>query len=773
MGWHKLSNTLTLLLLIAACNKRDAVTLAGPKAIAAPQPATAVAVAGAVQAPAPEQLEGYRTAYDLIENRVHVLRHHAGRLVIEAGQPEFLKFVDGGWKTWWILAKKDGEKSAAFVSQRQGVFFIPVDSDGDGLGGPDQAGLTLRLTMRAVAPKQRVSVFVNEKMLTSLDVAQTWETYTVTVPAIALRPGENQFRLNFRASAPIAGGKTSAAAVARIAIGPLTDTDTDTDTGAGPAPSAEPLHGQVSLQGELRNAFTALNPGRLSFYVQVPENARLSLGYGSAHPRGTALVRVARDGAPAATLFQGPAASNWTDQSWDLGPFANQAVRIDLVSRGGGVAWATPRIVVKDASPRLPAPSRRTFNHIFVWMVDTLRADKLLSYNPKSVVETPNYDAFAKDATRFAWAHVPGTWSLPSHASILTGVYPTVHGAVAHEARLSGNVSFIAEVLKKAGYRTGLFSSNGYVSDKWGFGRGWDINRNFIRESLPNKAPYLWTTAKKWIFADTAKPLFTYLATIEPHVAYNPDKKYLTKYWDKPYRGPLDPPRTGLQLGAIASGKLRIDDTDKAYLEALYNAEITESDAAFGVFLADLRAAGLYDSSAIVIISDHGDEFWDHGRVGHAQSVHQELVHVPLIIRAPGLLPEGHVVQADVEAMDLFPTLLELAGAPLPTGVQGSSLIPLVHDELRHSPRVALSQNGSVTRGIKVARYRFIHAGAERLELYDELNDPREQTNLAADRPIAMRHMRNVFGLLVSLESQWNKRVWGTSANVTEAFYAR
>ena len=101
-------------------------------------------------------------------------------------------------------------------------------------------------------------------------------------------------------------------------------------------------------------------------------------------------------------------------------------------------------------------------------MVDTLRADKMHVYNPKTRVQTPNYDAFAADATRFEWAQVPGTWSLPSHASLLTGVYPSVHKAVAHEARLSKDVHFIAEEMKKAGFETGMFSSNGYVSAQVG-----------------------------------------------------------------------------------------------------------------------------------------------------------------------------------------------------------------------------------------------------------------------------------------------------------------
>jgi arylsulfatase A-like enzyme len=407
-------------------------------------------------------------------------------------------------------------------------------------------------------------------------------------------------------------------------------------------------------------------------------------------------------------------------------------------------------------------------------MVDTLRADKLRVYNPKSAVETPHFDAFAKDATRFAWAHVPGTWSLPSHASILTGVYPTVHKATAHEARLSRDVPFAAEVLKKAGYRTGLFSSNGYVSSKWGFDRGWDESRNFIRESLPNGAEYLWKTAKTWMTApaNASKPQFMYLATVEPHVIYNPKKEFLVKYWNKPYNGPIKPTMTGIQLGQIKSGKLKINDTDKAYLRALYDAEVAQADAAFGQFVADLKAAGVYDSTAIVIVSDHGDEFWEHGDVGHAQSVHQELVHIPLIVRAPGLMPQGKVVEADVEAMDVYPTLIELAGLDPSPEVQGASLVGLSIDEVGHSPRPALSQNVAISRGMKVGRYRLIHAGLGRIQLFDVVKDPLEQKDVAEASPIALRQMRNVLGLLVALESKWKKRTWGTAANLDESFYS-
>jgi choline-sulfatase len=727
---------------------------AGPRANAQ-VPADASAQAPAPTKAAPAKPAATRTNYDFLANRAHAVVHRDGRLVISAGEVGFLKFVDGGWKSSWVLGTKDGGKPVAFVSGLSASLFVPVDSDGDGVGGKTLADVKLALTMRALVPKQRLSVFVNEKAVGTFDVPATSSLHEVNVPASALVRGENKIRLTFRGAGPIAGGRRAAAAVERIELG----------TGA---PAKDTLTvGEVTL-GERQRAFSLAGPSRLSFYVQVPKGGRLAAFYGTATPGTTAVVRVSRDGATPATIFEGPAPAKFAEGSWDLAAFADQAVRIDFVSRGGGISWGTPRLLVKAPEPAIATKGK--IEHIYIWMVDTLRADKVHVFNPKTNVITPNYDAFAADSTRFAWAAVPGTWSLPSHASILTGVYPTVHKATAHEARLDPQIPFVAELMKHNGFRTAMFSSNGYVSQKWGFGRGWDENRNFIRENKPNGAPFLWKTAKPWIQANKSKPEFVYLATVEPHVIYNPKKEFLVKYWPKPYKGPIKPALTGLQLGLIKSGKLKVTDTDKAYIEALHNAEITESDAAFKTFIADLKAAGLYDTSAIVVISDHGDEFWDHGDVGHAQSVHQELVHIPLIIHAPGFFPAGKVVDADVEAMDLFPTLLELAGVPIPPGTQGSSLLALARDE-EGGQRAAMSQNLGMSRGVKSGRFRFIHSGA-RLELYDELSDPREQTDLVAKRPIALRQMRNVFSLLVAFENRWKKRAWGTAANLNESFYA-
>ncbi len=715
-----------------------------------------------VPAPAPT-LEGYRTAFDLLANRVHASSYREGRLVIDAGALDFLKYVDGGWKTSWMLGEKDEGKPASLVAGLASVFFVPIDGDGD---GPAPGPGTLSITMRALVPAQKVSIFVNEKPVSTVDVTGATKRYDVAVPGDLLHAGDNRVRLQFKSAATLPGGKRAAAAVHQIAFGPA--------PGAVPADLALAAVRNATVGGTARRALVGGgHGGRISYAIQLPEGAHLALAVGAeAGQGGAALVRVALDGRPARTLQEVTAGAQWRDLLLDLGDAAGHAARIDLIARGPGIAWAEPRIVVK-ASPPAAAPKPRPhFDHIYVWMVDTLRADKVHAYNPKTRVQTPNYDAFAADATRFAWATVQGTWSLPSHASLLTGVYPTLHRATAHESKLAPEVPFVAEELRQDGYKTAMFSSNGYISAKWGFDRGWDIDKNFIRESLPNSADYLWKTAKAWITPLLPKRQFVYLATIEPHVAYTPKKEFLAKYWDKPYTGPIKQVQSGVQLGLIKAGKLKVTDTDKAYLEALYDGEVTGSDALFAKFIADLKQMGLYETSVVAVVSDHGDQFYEHGSVGHGDTVYQELTHVPLIVRAPGLMPKGHVVNADVEMMDMAPTLLDLAGAKADPRMLGASLVPLAFDEVGVSPRAAMTVDGQVARGLKVERYRLVSKGPGRMELYDDYADPREQKDIAADRPIALRSMRAVLGLLYAYETSWSKSRWGTAANVNEAFYS-
>ena len=473
LNFRRLRRPLALLVfLTAACGGRRPPTGRSTDVDAAvakaPPPAPTT-----TPPPAPVDLGGYRTAIDLVANRIQAVSHREGRLVIDAASPDFLKYIDGNWKTSWILGDRDQGKPAALIGGISSLMFVPIDADGDGVGGTALGDTLLSFTCRSLVPRQKVSVFANEKPVATLDVDGASKRYDVTLPAAAIKAGDNRLRFTFHAASAVAGGKRSAAAVTRIALGA---------SSLGPAAfDPSPVVARdVELAGARRRALSiAGKASRLSFYLQLPEAAHMAVAVGAPAGGADVLVRVAVDGQPTRTLYRAHAGKGWTDALIDLGAASGQAARIDLVARGEAV-WGDPRIVVK-AAPRPAAVAAKRFDRIYVWMVDTLRADKMHVYNPGTRVQTPNYDAFAADATRFAWAQVPGTWSLPSHASLLTGVYPSVHKAIAHEARLSRDVPFVAEEMKKAGYKTAMFSSNGYVSAKWGFDRGWDAYRNFIR----------------------------------------------------------------------------------------------------------------------------------------------------------------------------------------------------------------------------------------------------------------------------------------------------
>ncbi|HLK91597.1 MAG TPA: hypothetical protein VKZ18_17015, partial [Polyangia bacterium] len=348
---------------IASCGRAPEAGKTLSKALDAP------AVAAPAAAPAaPPDTAGYRTAFDLIGNRVHAVSHRDGRLVVDAGALDFLKYVDGGWKTSWLLGEKDEGKPASLVNGLGALAFLPVDFDGDGAGGGAAGPVQLSVTMRALAPAQKVSIFVNEKPAGTLDVAASKKRYDLTVPAELVHAGDNRVRLQFKSAANIAGGKRSAAAIQQLALGPAS-------LGAAPADLATVEVRQATVGGVARRALVPGGHGsRISYYVQLPAGAHLALGVGGeGQAGGTAQVRVAVDGQPARTLHEGPIGARWNDLLLDCGAAAGHAARVDLVARGGAVAWAEPRVVVKaPQAAALPKPEPR-FDHLYVWMVDTFR----------------------------------------------------------------------------------------------------------------------------------------------------------------------------------------------------------------------------------------------------------------------------------------------------------------------------------------------------------------------------------------------------------------
>jgi arylsulfatase A-like enzyme len=170
------------------------------------------------------------------------------------------------------------------------------------------------------------------------------------------------------------------------------------------------------------------------------------------------------------------------------------------------------------------------------------------------------------------------------------------------------------------------------------------------------------------------------------------------------------------------------------------------------------------------VVSDHGDEFFEHGSVGHGHSLYQELVDVPLMVRWPPLYPEARVVADDVEVLDLYPTLCELAGVDANAEAQGESLVALAHDDGPRMERPAESFHDGLLRSLRLGRWKLLIWSGARMELYDLDADPREQHDLAATRPIALRYARTVFSYVHAYEARWRKTRWGVATDLKPAF---
>jgi arylsulfatase A-like enzyme len=184
-------------------------------------------------------------------------------------------------------------------------------------------------------------------------------------------------------------------------------------------------------------------------------------------------------------------------------------------------------------------------------------------------------------------------------------------------------------------------------------------------------------------------------------------------------------------------------------LVALYDAEISYHDAHFASMIEGLERRGLSDNTMIVITADHGEEFWDHGSVGHGHSVYDELLHVPLVVKVPGITQQTTAVTDAVGLVDVLPTVLDVLGQAVPDHLAGHSFLPQLLGHGSTAPRTAVSGFMTGWRTLAVGHYKLVQRTAAHTMLYDVGADPSEQTNIADSRPIALRYLRGQLGLVL------------------------
>jgi len=407
-------------------------------------------------------------------------------------------------------------------------------------------------------------------------------------------------------------------------------------------------------------------------------------------------------------------------------------------------------VVTEDGGTPVGAPRPR---NVLVYLIDTLRADRLEVYAPDTRVETPGLSRFSRGAATFLGARSQENWTKPSVATLLSSLLPWEHTAVSDASRVPATVRLMPEYLGDLGFTTAGFVANGYVSNRFGFRRGWDTWRNYIREGRSTRGEALARDVLSWMDERPAdQPFFLYVHAIDPHVPYRPPSDLVARYDPEPYRGPVNFSRDVTLLERIKTGGLRLNARDRRHLEALYDGEVSYQDRHFASILEGLERRGLADDTMVIVTADHGEELYDHGSVGHGHSLYDELLHVPLLVRLPGTPVRR--IEGSVGLVDVLPTVLEALGHEVPEELSGRSLLPMLRGDGESAPPTSVSGFMDNWRSLSVGRYKIIARSRGRLRVYDLQTDPGEQTNLAATRPELVSYLRGLLGVRLSRSGQ-------------------
>jgi arylsulfatase A-like enzyme len=396
---------------------------------------------------------------------------------------------------------------------------------------------------------------------------------------------------------------------------------------------------------------------------------------------------------------------------------------VGLAALGVVAAWR----VSSPPAPETPRPSG-----ILLVSIDTLRPDRLSTYGHERLT-SPNLDRFAQDAIRFdaAFTHAPST--LPAHASLFTSLLPQHHGAsFARRTPLAPGIPTLTESLSRSGYRTLALCGGGQLDPEFGLDRGFDAYDSVIGHETFDRVV---ARALRWLDRrEDDTPFFWFLHTYEVHHPYTPSPGLVAEVAPAARRPSHLPAAISVRLlRRINSGSIDLQPGDARYIRATYDAEIRSMDRALGRLLQGLRIRGLYDDLLIVFTSDHGEEFGEHGSMGwHSHTLYDELLRVPLLIKAPGNRAGGRVVDEQVRLLDVAPTILELAGVPIPASFSGLSLAPaFAGDSLRSQPVVAwLDNDHAEITALRGPRWKLYDG-----RLFDLREDPAETRRLEASHP--------------------------------------
>ncbi|MFZ3342693.1 MAG: sulfatase-like hydrolase/transferase [Terriglobales bacterium] len=366
------------------------------------------------------------------------------------------------------------------------------------------------------------------------------------------------------------------------------------------------------------------------------------------------------------------------------------------------------------------------YTNIILITLDTTRADRMGFLGSKRGL-TPNLDKLAKESVVFTRAYTQAPFTPCAHATILSGTYPQYHQVLAFPMPLAKTVPYLPEILGAQGFHTGAFVGSMALDPKWsvpGFDRGFDTYYAGFQpgpegggdryHSVEWRAGEVVKHATGWLSKRPPGPFFIWIHMFDPHDPYDPPEPYKTRYAKAPYDG-----------------------------------EIAYMDSALGTLFRELKASGLYDEALIAVTADHGEALGGHGEDQHGILLYDETIHVPLLIKLPDGQAAGKHVETTVEHADIMPTILGWLGIPVPDKVQGQSLLGFLVPGTPKGKAAAsawqdrgaysegdyghLAFGWSAIQSLRTGKYFYVEA--PRRELYDQMNDPGAEHNLAQALP--------------------------------------
>jgi len=468
--------------------------------------------------------------------------------------------------------------------------------------------------------------------------------------------------------------------------------------------------------------------------------------------------------------------------------------------------------------------------NILVIVMDTARAQNALPMENPAIL--PNLKSLADDGATFTQAITTAPWTLPSHASMFTGQYTRDHGTHAGSKLFTPKFEPLPELLRNEGYDTVGISNNTWISPTFGFDKGfedfyqsWELfssdtdlsdvirnNQNWNTKLYQLLQRVRWSEAhrslgnalyakffqnryddgalltnhriKKWIGerSESDRPFFMFVNYIEPHLDYDPPRSFRYKHLPDDISPEKADDANQDQWGYV-SGDVQMEGWEFRALEALYNAELEYLDYRLGNIVSFLRKQGIFENTFIAVLGDHGENIGEHGLMDHQYSLHDTLLHVPLILHYPESISERTVIESQVEIRDLFPTILDI------TGVQSPDLDSISENKLLSTevsrdrtfaeyvtPQPAIetleqrvddaaeeiSKFDRTLRCIRTDAWKFVQGSDGSEWLFDLRNDPEEINNVVND------HSKRTQRLSKKLEEVYGPMTTVGSSNMDE-----